>query len=231
MALEPNGNRVRLISTEGGGNWSISLDDGTATMGERVRFVAGDPNENETPHIAALTFAPASPTAALKAGGAQASSSGSCTDVMYLIDPDLAAYIGSCDPNSGDLGTLGPIENEAWARCMEVIFDENGDIIPSEGNPYGMGGMFVAAMRALQTSSVTQGSAALVTEQFNSWGKINPDGTITWLGHTKGKAIQSATIAPAGTADVSRLAPMVRVDAELRSPVAPAEDARAHCGS
>jgi hypothetical protein len=41
MALEPNGDRVRLISTEGGGNWSISLDDGTATMGESVYFGAG----------------------------------------------------------------------------------------------------------------------------------------------------------------------------------------------
>jgi hypothetical protein len=114
---------------------------------------------------------------------------------------------------------------------MELLVDENGDVIPSEDNPYGMGGTFVAAMRVVQPSSVTQGSAALVTEQFNSWGKINPDGTITWLGHTKGQAIQSATIAPAGTADVSKLAPMVRVEAELRSPVAPAEDPRAHCGS
>ena len=228
MALEPNGNRVRLISTEGGGNWSISLDDGTATMGETVHFVAGDPNESETPHIAAVIFAPASPTAALKAGGAQASSSDPCTEVMYLIDPDLAQYIGSCDPDSGDLGTLGPIENETWARCMEAMVDPNGDVLPSEGNPYGMGGSFVAAMRALQPSGMRSGSAALVSEELNSWGRINADGSITWLGHTRGKAIQTATIAPAGSADVSRLAPLARVDAELQSPQ---DDPRAHCVS
>jgi hypothetical protein len=231
MALEPNGNRVRLIATEGGGNWSISLDDGTAIMGERVHFVAGDPNEGETPHIAALIFAPASPTAALKAAGAPASSSGTCTEVMYLIDPDLAQYIGSCDPGSGDLGTLGPIEDVAWARCMEVMTDPNGDVIPSEGNPYGMGNTFVAAMRALQPSGVRSGSAALVTEDLNSWGRINPDGTITWLGHTRGKAIQTATIAPAGTADFSQLAPLARVEPEMQALVASADDPRVHCGS
>ena len=54
MALEPNGDRVRLISTEGGGNWSISLDDGTAITGEPSTSRPGDPNEEETPHIAAI---------------------------------------------------------------------------------------------------------------------------------------------------------------------------------
>jgi hypothetical protein len=39
MALEPNGDRVRLISTEGGTNWSISLDDGTAVTGAVPRHV------------------------------------------------------------------------------------------------------------------------------------------------------------------------------------------------
>jgi hypothetical protein len=231
MALEPDGDRVRLISTEQGGNWSISLDDGTATTGEQVHFVAGDPNESETPHIAALKFAPPSPTAALKAGGSRASSSDPCTEVMYMIDPDLAAYVGSCDPDSGDLGTLGPIENEAWARCMEVLTDPNGDVIPSEDNPYGMGNSFVAAMRALQPSSVRRGDAALSTEELNSWGTINPDGTITWLGHTRGKAIQTATIAPHGTADVSRLAPLTRIGPELQSSVAPPNDPGAKCGA
>ena len=228
MALEPNGSRVRLISTEGGGNWSISLDDGTATMGEKVHFATGDPNEGKTPHITAVVFAPPSPTAALKAGGSLASSSNPCTELMYMIDPELAMYIGSCDANSGDMGTLGPIEDVAWARCMEVMTDPDGDVIPSEGNPYGMGGAFVAAMRSLQPSTVRAAStAALVTEELNSWGTINPDGTINWLGHTRGKAIQTATIAPAGTADVSRLAPLTRVDTEMQASVTPP----ARCGS
>jgi hypothetical protein len=230
MALEPGGDRVRLISTEGGGNWSISLDDGTATSGEPVHFVAGDPNEHETPHIAALIFAPPSPTASLKAAGAQAASLGDCTAVMYMIDPDLASYIGTCDGDSGDLGTLGPIENETWTRCMEAMVDPNGDVIPSEDNPYGMGGSFVAAMRALQPSAArSPGTAAVVAEELNSWGTINPDGSITWLGHTRGKAIQSATLAPPGSADVSKLAPLVRVEAEPPSSSAPPADPRAQC--
>jgi hypothetical protein len=216
MALEPGGDRVRLISTEGGGNWSISLDDGTATAGEPVHFAAGDPNEGETPHIAALKFAPPSPAAARKAGRSQAaSSSDPCTEVMYMIDPDLAAYIGSCDPNSGDLGTLGPIE-ETWARCMEVVTDPNGDVIPSPDNPYGLGNTFVAAMRGV--------------EEVNSWGTINPNGTITWHGRTKGKAIQTATTVPGGTSGLLRPAGHAQPRAELQSSVAPLRDPKARCG-
>ena len=215
MALEPNGDRVRLISTEGGGNWSISLDDGTATMGESVHFGAGDANEYETPHIAAIMFAPPSPVAALRAGGSQASSSDPCTEVMYMIDPDLAAYIGSCDPDSGDLGTLGPIENEAWSRCMEAIVDPDGDVIPTEDNPYGFGGGVVWAMRGI--------------DRLNSAGTINPDGSLTWHGFTKVEAMQSGTIVPKGTPGFSRLPRQVRAEPELRASVAPADDPRAHC--
>jgi Domain of unknown function (DUF4394) len=243
MALEPNGNRVRLISTEGGTNWSISLDDGTAVTGEPVHFVAGDPHEGETPHIAALIYRPSSPDAALNAGVSRlASVSGPCTEVMYMIDPDLAAYIGSCDGNSGDLGTLGPIENETWTRCMEVLTDPDGDVVPSPDNPYGMGGTFVAAMRALSPSGSL--TAVQTSDPMNSWGTINPDGSITWHGVTKGKAIQTATIAPRGTSDLSKLAAPAQYQHELQSSVAadpesgeqgsappPQSDPRAQCGS
>lgn len=210
MALEPNGNRVRLISTELGGNWSISLDDGTATTGEKVHFAAGDANEGRTPHIAAIMFAPPSPVAALKAAGSQASFSDPCTEVMYMIDPDLASYVGSCDPDSGDLGTLGPI-GEVWARCMEAMVDPNGDVIPTEDNPYGFGGGFVWAMRGI--------------DKLNSAGTINPNGTITWHGFSKVEAMQSATIMPRG-AGYTRLR---QVQAELNAPAPPAGDARASC--
>jgi hypothetical protein len=215
MALEPSGDRVRLISAEYGGNWSISLDDGTATTGEPMHFAEGDPNEGKAPHIAALMFAPPSPVAALKAGGSQASSSIPCTEVMYMIDPDLAAYVGSCDADSGDLGTLGPIEDEVWARCMEAMVDPEGNVIPSESNPYGFGGGFVWAMRGI--------------DKLNSAGTINPNGTITWHGFTKAEAMQSATIVPKGTPGFSRLPQQVRAEPELRSSVAPADDPRAHC--
>jgi hypothetical protein len=214
MALEPNGNRVRLISTEGGTNWSISLDDGTAVTGDPVHFVAGDPNEGETPHIAALMYRSSSPDAALNASVSRlASSSGPCTEVMYMIDPDLAAYIGSCDPNSGDLGTLGPID-ETWSRCMEVITDPDGDVIPSPDNPYGLGNTFVAAMRGI--------------DEVNSWGTVNPNGSITWHGKTQGKAIQTATIAPPGTSGLSRLAAPARPRHDEQRPPPPS-DPRAQC--
>jgi hypothetical protein len=93
-----------------------------------------------------------------------------------------------------------------------------------------MGGSFVAAMRALSPSVArSPGTAAVVAEELNSWGTINPDGSITWLGHTRGKAIQSATLAPPGSADVSKLAPLVRVEAEPPSSSAPPADPRAQC--
>jgi hypothetical protein len=226
MALEPNGDRVRLISTEGGTNWSISLDDGTAVTGTPVHFLAGDPNEGATPHIASLIYRTSSPTAALSAGMTQlASSSGPCTEVMYMIDPDLAAYIGSCDANSGGLGTLGPID-ETWSRCMETLTDPDGDVLPSPDNPYGMGGTFAAAMRGI--------------DEVNSWGTINPNGSITWHGKTQGKAIQTATMAPRGTSGLSWLTAPAQPRHELQLSVAgateseeqiplPPSDPRAQC--
>jgi hypothetical protein len=227
MALEPNGDRVRLISTEGGTNWSISLDDGTAVTGTPVHFLAGDPNEGATPHIASLVYRTSSPNAGFSASMARlASSSGPCTEVMYMIDPDLAAYIGSCDPNSGDLGTLGPID-ETWARCMETLTGPDGDVLPSPDNPYGMGGTFVAAMRGL--------------DEVNSWGTINPNGSITWHGKTQGKAIQTATIAPGGTSGSSNLAAPAQgrhelqfsvvgdPESEEQSSAPPPSDPRARC--
>jgi hypothetical protein len=228
MALEPNGDRVRLISTEAGTNWSISLDDGTAVMGAPVHYAAGDPNEGVTPHITALIYRPSSPNAALNASISRlASSSDPCTEVMYMIDPDLAAYIGSCDGDSGDLGTLGPIE-ESWARCMETLTDPDGGVVPSADNPYGMGGSYVTAMRGI--------------DEVNSWGTINPDGSLTWHGFTQGKAIQTAAIAPGGTSGPSKLAARAHRQHELQLSVAgnseskeqsppPPSDPRAQCGA
>jgi hypothetical protein len=144
---------------------------------------------------------------------------------MYMIDPDLASYIGSCDGDSGDLGTLGPID-ETWSRCMETLTNPDGDVIPSPGNPYGLGGTYVAAMRGI--------------DEVNSWGTINPDGSLTWHGFTKGKAIQTAAIAPGGTSGLSRLAAPAQRQHELQLSVAadqeqgsappPQSDPRAQCG-
>jgi hypothetical protein len=217
MALEPSGDRVRLISTEGGTNWSISLDDGTAVTGAPVHFAAGDPNEGVTPHIASLIYRSSSPEAALSAATSRlASLSGPCTQVMYMIDPDLASYIGSCDGDSGDLGTLGPIE-ETWARCMETVTDPDGGVVPSPDNPYGMGGSFLAAMRGL--------------DEVNSWGTVNANGSITWHGKTQGKAIQTATMAPRGASGLSRLAAPPQPRHELQLSVAAAAESKEQSSS
>ncbi len=209
MALEPNGNRVRLISTEGGGSWSISLDDGTATERAPMQFVAGDPHEGETPHIAALMFVTA-PAGVRMAG----SMSDPCTETMYMIDPDMAEYIGSCG-DTGDLGSLGPLP-ETWARCMETLVNPDGSVNPSEGNPYGFGGSFVAAMRGV--------------DEVNSWGTVNDDGTVTWHGMTRGEAIQTATTVPSGTSDLAWPSSKKRVQYEPQLSVAEGSDPRARCG-
>jgi hypothetical protein len=91
MALEPNGNRVRLIAAESGANWSISLDDGTATPGESSRYAAGTPLEGRTPRLLGIAFAPPADTA----------DASLCQNLAYAVDADEAIMIASCDPATG----------------------------------------------------------------------------------------------------------------------------------
>jgi hypothetical protein len=107
-------------------------------------------------------------------------------------------------------------------------------VVPSPDNPYGMGGSFVAAMRALSPGGSL--TAVRTSDPMNSWGTINPDGSITWHGVTKGRAIQTATIAPRGTSGLSRLAAPVHRQHELQLSVAADPESepstpRAQCGS
>ena len=91
MDLEPNGDRVRLIAAESGANWSISLDDGTATPGENSRYAAGTPLEGRTPRLLGIAFAPPADTA----------DASLCQNMAYGIDADEAIRIASCDPATG----------------------------------------------------------------------------------------------------------------------------------
>ena len=91
MDLEPNGDRVRLIAAESGANWSISLDDGTATPGEGSRYAAGTPLEGRTPRLLGMAFAPPADTA----------DASLCQNLAYGIDADEAIIIASCDPATG----------------------------------------------------------------------------------------------------------------------------------
>ena len=87
---------------------------------------------------------------------------------------------------------------------------------PSEGNPYGFGGSFVAAMRGV--------------DEINSWGTVNDDGSVTWHGMTKGHAIQTATTVPSATSDLAWRSSKKRMQYEPQLSVAEGSDPRARCG-
>jgi hypothetical protein len=92
MALEPNGDRVRLIAAESGGNWSISLDDGTATLSETSHYGAGIELAGQTPRLLGMFFAPP----------ADPADPHLCQNLAYGIDADRAIMIASCDPATGE---------------------------------------------------------------------------------------------------------------------------------
>lgn len=154
MDLEPNGDRVRLIAAESGGNWSISLDDGTAVLGENSRYAAGTPLEGRTPRLLGIAFAPPADTA----------DASLCQNLAYGIDADEAIMIASCDPATGawwptvseqpSQGSLSyrptgasplPASSAPRAfeelkdqllRCGEMMFEPGGPIGPMEqGEP------------------------------------------------------------------------------------------------
>ncbi len=98
MALEPNGTRVRLISAESGGNWSIDIHTGTATRGKVARYGAGTPLQGRTPRLLGIVY----PTLPASAKGA-----GWCPNLAYSADADEANVLASCDPDSGYWYTTG----------------------------------------------------------------------------------------------------------------------------
>jgi hypothetical protein len=92
MALEPNGQRVRLIAAESGGNWSIDINTGTATEEAGARYGAGSEFEGDTPRLLGLVY-PTLPDSAKQEGW--------CENLAYAIDADKAMMIASCDPAGG----------------------------------------------------------------------------------------------------------------------------------
>lgn len=222
MALEPSGDRFRLIAAESGINWSISLDDGTATTGADAHYAAGTIYEGETPRLMGIAFAPPSTDAALRAGFS--SFPDSCEDLMYAIDADRAEMIGSCDPDSGSYEPLGKLPEESYARCGEVMF---GPGAPGGGDPNNPvpppGGLWVLAMRG--------------TAYLNSLGTVNDDGSITWRGEVPSESpIQSAAFAEGGLYGPTprdlrserRMSMADVVQPEASAPPAPS-DPRAQC--
>jgi Domain of unknown function (DUF4394) len=161
MALEPNGDRVRLIASESGGNWSISLDDGTATLSETSHYGAGIELAGQTPRLLGMFFAPP----------ADPADPNLCQNLAYGIDADRAIMIASCDPATGEWwptvsseqpqgsvagrsganlalasvsGPTVPLEDLAniIARCGEVLLDplepspQNSEPSPESDKPW-----------------------------------------------------------------------------------------------
>ena len=92
MSLEPNGTRVRLISAESGGNWSIDIHTGTATTGKPTRYGAGSSLEGRTPRLLGIVY-PILPDSA--------KGPGRCPNLAYGADADRAIVLASCDPDTG----------------------------------------------------------------------------------------------------------------------------------
>jgi hypothetical protein len=92
MALEPNGQRVRLIAAESGASWSIDINTGTATPGEPAEDGPGTELEGGTPRLLGLVY----PTLPDSAKGPDW-----CENLAYGVDADEAIMIASCDPATG----------------------------------------------------------------------------------------------------------------------------------
>lgn len=92
MALEPNGQRIRLIAAESGGNWSIDISDGSATLGPNAKYGDGSALEGRTPRLLGLVY-PTLPDSAKQAGW--------CGNLAYALDADEAIMLASCDPGTG----------------------------------------------------------------------------------------------------------------------------------
>jgi hypothetical protein len=92
MALEPNGQTIRLISAESGANWAIDITTGSATDAPGARYGAGNEYEGGTPHLLGLVYATLPDSA---------KGEGWCTNLAYGVDADEAIFIASCDPATG----------------------------------------------------------------------------------------------------------------------------------
>jgi Domain of unknown function (DUF4394) len=189
MDFEPSTGRIRLVSNELGVNWSINPDDGTATTGKSPHYAAGDPHEGERAHIAGLTFVPASAlpaTATARHGDARieaSTTSGPCEELLMAMDNELGQMITSCDPDSGEFTSLGPIPEIESLACAELDYSGPG------------GGIWAAGQR--------------INGFFNSIGTVDPEsGAIDWkITVPDNFLIQSITFKPKDDGLGLRVAP------------------------
>jgi hypothetical protein len=174
MDFDPATDRIRLISSELGGNWSINPDDGTATTGNKPRYAPGDPHEGQAAHIGGLTHIPAAALPVTSATRMSLSRAGSdlCDDVVMAIDTELSELITSCDADGGNFSSLGDIPGIEALACVELDYSGPG------------GGIWAAGQRA--------------NGFFNSLGTVDPEsGLIDWKVQVPDNwLIQSITFKP-----------------------------------
>ena len=174
MGIDPRTERIRLIATESGGNWSIDLDNGTATLGKTARYGSG-PHAGRRVQIIGLDYRPTKPGAVgEQALRAALSTMGPCEDLMYAINAEYAEIIGSCDPDEGDFTSLGPIPGvTSIAGCGEFKFD------------HGPGNLW----------KVIQDGAS----DLNKMGYIDENGIPHWTGNVNSESpIQAMAFEPGG---------------------------------
>jgi|GEM_PF-2930937 len=92
MSVEPNGQRIRLIAAESGGNWSIDMNDGSARLDPNAKYAPGTPLAGRTPRLLGIVY-PTLPDSAKQAGW--------CANLAYAVDADEATMLASCDPANG----------------------------------------------------------------------------------------------------------------------------------
>jgi Domain of unknown function (DUF4394) len=172
MDFDPKTDRIRLISSELGGNWSINPDDGTAIAGNAPRYAAGDPHEGEVAHIAGLTHIPASQLPAAFRMSLSLSSSGPCEDLAMAIDPALGQLITSCDAGGIDWAGFADVPGIESLACVELDYSGPG------------GGIWAAGQR--------------INGALNSLGTVDPaTGAIDWKVNVPDNyLIQSITFKP-----------------------------------
>ncbi len=200
MDFDPRTDRIRLISSELGGNWSIDPDDGTAIAGITPRYAAGDPHEGQVAHIAGLTHIPAAQLPAAFRLSMSVSSSGSCEDLAMAIDPELGQLITSCDAGSIDWEKFADIPDMESLACVELDYSGPG------GGIWGVGQGINGALNSLGTVDPATGTI--------DWKVRVPD---NWL-------IQSITFKPKDPLAGLRVG-STRPSLSVRSAAGPVADA------
>ena len=92
MSVEPDGEHIRLIAAESGGNWSIDINDGSARLDPNASYGAGSDLEGDTPALLGIVY-PTLPDSAKQPGW--------CRNLAYGLDADKAIIVASCDPATG----------------------------------------------------------------------------------------------------------------------------------